>query len=99
MAPYKRRAKDEDIIQLNSVGVSTTGIAEKLGIHHTTVLYRLKALGIPAVDTRRSFMEDVFNSLPATQQEWMINQLGPSYSVKDMIKSLITKEYVRANTP
>lgn len=92
-AGYKRKADDNRIIELNSVGVSLTGIADRLGVHHTTIVYRLKALGIQAVDTRRSFMEDVFSTLPERQQEWLISQLGPGRSVKDFVRSLIIKEF------
>jgi hypothetical protein len=91
---YKRKADDNTIIELNNIGLSLTGIAERLGVHHTTITYRLKALGIPAADTRRAFMEDVFEALSPSQKEWLVNQLGPGYSVKDFIRSLLIKEFV-----
>jgi len=91
---YKKKADDKTIIELNNIGMSMTGIAQWLGVHHTTITYRLKALGIAPVDTRRAFMEDVFEALPSVQQDWLISQMGPGYSVKDLIKSLITKEFV-----
>lgn len=94
---YKRKADDNRIIELNSIGISLTGIAERLGVHHTTITYRLKALGIAPVDTRRAFMEDIFEALPANQQQWLIGQLGPGHSVKELIRSLITKEFVNRN--
>lgn len=95
-AGYKRKADDSRIVELNSIGVSMTGIAEQLGVHHTTITYRLKALGISAVDTRRAFMEDVFNTLPSNQQNWLIAQLGPGHSIKDFVRGLITKEYLNS---
>ncbi|RWB40490.1 MAG: hypothetical protein EOQ44_25470 [Mesorhizobium sp.] len=94
MAPqYKRKADDAEIVRLNNIGLSLTSIGERLGVHHTTVKYRLDVLGIRPADTRRSFMEDVFNALPLPQQEWLMNQLGPDHSIKDLIKSLVLKEF------
>ncbi len=89
-----KKIKDIEIITLNSVGISLTGIAKRLGCHHTTVTSRLEALGIEQADTRRSFMEDIYDSLSPTQQEWLVNQLGPTYSIKDLIKSMIIKDYI-----
>lgn len=89
-----RKANDLDIIGLNSVGLSLSRISRDLGVHHTTVTHRLKTLNIPPADTRRAFMEDIFDSLSLQQQEWLQSQLGSGYSIKDMVKSLIVKEYV-----
>lgn len=91
---YKRKADDNKIIELNNIGLSLAGIADRLGVHHTTITYRLRALGISPADTRRAFMEDVFETLSPSQQEWLINQLGAGYSVKDFIRSLLIKEFV-----
>jgi len=89
-----RRINDIDIINLNNVGISLKGIGTRLGCHHTTVTARLKELDIPPTDTRRAFMEDIFESLTPIQQEWLISRLGPNYSIKDLIKSLLVKDYV-----
>jgi len=91
----KRTNTDHQIINLNNVGLSLAGIAEKLGVHHTTVTYRLKALGLTPADTRRAFMEDIFESLSPSQQEWLMNQLSPGYSVKDYLRSLLIKEFMK----
>jgi hypothetical protein len=96
---YKRKADDNTIIELNSIGLSLTGIAERLGVHHTTITYRLRALGISPADTRRTFMEDVFEALSPSQQTWLISQLGPAHSVKDFIRSLLIKEFVNRTAP
>jgi hypothetical protein len=96
---YKRKADDARIIELNNLGLSLNGIGERLGVHHTTITYRLRALGIPAADTRRAFMEDVFEALSPSQQEWLIDQLEPGYSVKDFIRSLLIKEFVSRTAP
>ena len=96
---YQRKANDNHIVALNNIGMSLTGIANKLGVHHTTVTYRLRAMGISPADTRRSFMEDIFNSLSLGQQAWLIDQLNPGHSVKDFIRSLIIKEYINRAAP
>lgn len=94
VANYKRKADNREIVALNSVGLSLSGIAERLGVHHTTVTYRLREVGIPPADTRRAFMEDIFKSLSLGQQAWLIDQLGGAVSIKDYIRSLIVKEFI-----
>lgn len=89
-----RKADDLDIIGLNSVGLSLSRISRELGIHHTTVTHRLKVLNIPPADTRRAFMEDIFDGLSLVQQEWLIAQLGPAHTIKDFVRSLLVKEFV-----
>ena len=96
---YKRKADDNEIVDLNNVGLSLSGIAERLDVHHTTITYRLRALGIAPADTRRAFMEDIFDSLSLQQQQWLIKQLAPGYSVKDFIRSLLIKEFMSRHTP
>lgn len=92
-----KRVKDSDIIALNSVGISLAGIAKRLNCHHTTITARLEALGIRPADTRRSFMEDIVDSLSEKQREWLVRQLGPTHSIKDYVKSLIITKYVENN--
>ncbi len=89
-----KRTDDNVIIGLNSVGLSLGTIARILAVHHTTVTARLKILGIAPADTRRSFMEDIYNSMTPGQQEWLIEQLAGGRPIKDFVKSLIIKEYV-----
>ncbi|AZO48026.1 hypothetical protein [Mesorhizobium sp. M4B.F.Ca.ET.058.02.1.1] len=98
-ARYKRKADDTEIVRLNNIGLSLTSIGERLGVHHTTVKYRLDALGIPPADTRRAFMEDIFSALPVSQQEWLMNQLGPGHTVKDFVRSLLIKEFMGRAAP
>lgn len=90
----KRKAADEDIIKLNSVGLSLGTIATHLKVHPTTITLRLKALGISPADTRRTFMEDIFMGLTLDQQEWLSDQLGPTVSIKDYVKGLIIDEFI-----
>jgi hypothetical protein len=58
-----RKASDEDIIRLNSVGLSLATIANELNCHPTTITLRLKALGIEPADTRRSIRDYIKNLL------------------------------------
>lgn len=97
MSSSNRKTNDLEIIGLNSVGISLAGIGKRLNCHHTTVTGRLKINNISPADTRRAFMEDIFDSLSMNQQKWLINQLGPSHSVKDFVKSLIIKDYISRN--
>lgn len=89
-----RKASDSDIVRLNSVGLSLGTIAELLRCHPTTITLRLKQLKIEPADTRRTFMEDIYNSLSTDQQEWLADQLGPHLSVKDYIKNLLVKDFL-----
>lgn len=91
-----RKATDADIIRLNSVGLSLATIARALQIHPTTVTLRLKSLGIPPADTRRSFMEDIFLTLTLEQQEWLADQVTTT-NIKDFVKQLLTDKYAAAN--
>jgi len=94
VSTYQKKSSDEDIVNLNNVGLSLTGIAKRLDLHHTTVTYRLKTLGIQPADTRRAFMEDIYESLSGPQQGWLIDQLSPGYSVKDFVRSLLIRDYM-----
>lgn len=90
-----RKASNEDIIRLNSVGLSLATIAQKLNCHPSTITIRLNGLGIPPADTRRTFMEDIYLSLPEAQQDWLAEQLGPHFSVKDFVKNLLAEKYIK----
>lgn len=92
-----RKATDEDLIVLNSLGLSLATIAKQLGCHHTTVTQRLKALGIDPADTRRSFMEDIVKRMPIPQMEWLAGQLDGQVSIKDFVSTLLADEYRRQN--
>jgi hypothetical protein len=91
---YQKKANDNDIVNLNNVGISLCGIAERLKLHHTTITYRLKQLGIQPVDTRRAFMEDIYESLSPMQRAWLMDQLSPGYSVKEYVRSLLIREFM-----
>ena len=93
--PYRpnKKASDEDIIRMNSVGLSLGTIAKIFDCHPSTVTARLKSLGIEPADTRRTFMEDIVVSLTDEQQAWLVDQLGPALTIKDFVRSLIIKEH------
>lgn len=93
-----RKASDVDIVRRNSVGLSLGRIARDLGCHPTTITLRLKSLGVSPADTRRTFMEDVFDSLSPDQQEWLADQLGPHTSIKDYVKTLVVRDYLNKHS-
>lgn len=86
---------DNQILALNSVGLSLTTISKILNCHHTTVATRLRENGVRAGDTRRSFMEDIYTSLTPHQQAWLVNQLGSVRPVKDFVRGLIIEAYIK----
>lgn len=91
---YNRKASDEDIIRLNSVGISLATIARMMGMHPASVTLRLKSLKITPTDTRRSFMEDVFNNLPTNSQDLVAAHLAmnPGMSIRTYVSQLISKD-------
>lgn len=90
-----RKGSDEAILKLNAVGLSSRTIAAMQKIHPTTVSNRLKALGVEACDTRRSFMEDVINALTPKQKNWLVEQVGPHNSIYNYVSSLIVKDFLQ----
>lgn len=94
VAHPNRKAADEDIVRLNSLGYSLKTVGKRLGTHPTTITMRLQALGIEPADTRRTFMDGVLSSLTESQEEWLAEQLGPHVSIKDYIKGLLVKEFM-----
>lgn len=90
-----RKASDEDLIRLNTVGLPLRAIGSRLNCHHSTVSGRLEGLGIKPADTRRSFMEDIFNSLPSDVQDWLPDQIKDSQTVRDYVQGLILEQYTR----
>jgi hypothetical protein len=92
MANVKKsdRVQDTDIKRLNHVGLGLKAIADHLGCHPATITLRLKAMGIDPTDTRRSFMEQVFNSLTPEQQDWLSHGLfNGGINVKEYVVKLI----------
>lgn len=91
---YNRKASDEDIIRLNSIGISLATIARMMDMHPASVTLRLKSLKITPTDTRRSFMEDVFNNLPTNSQDLVAAHLAmnPGMSIRTYVSQLISKD-------
>lgn len=92
-----RKATDADIVTLNSVGFSLGTIARMLGVHPTTVTIRLRSLKVPPADTRRTFMEDILNTLSDPEKDWLVTQLSPTLSIKDFVTNLLRDKYQAAN--
>lgn len=93
-----RKSIDSEIIRLNSVGLSLRAIGKRLGYHPTTITLRLNALGVEPANTRRAFMEEIYNSLSPEQQAWLESQLGPKISIQDFITNLLITRYVESQT-
>lgn len=89
-----RKATDDDIVRLNSIGLSLRKIGEMLGCHQTTVIIRLKALGIEAADTRRCFMEDVLSGFTESQLEKLADRLGPQLPIRTYVRNLVAKDLI-----
>lgn len=94
-----RKASDADIIKLNSLGLSLSTIGKMLGCHPTTVILRLNSLNVATADTRRSFMEDIYNGLSDDQREWLASQLGPKISIKDYVHNLLVEKFLVSTAP
>lgn len=90
-----KKIDDTRLIQLNSIGLSLSTIAETFNCHPTSVSNRLADLGIEPADTRRAFMEDVYAKLTPTQQQWLVGQLGPHISIKDFILNLLVERFIQ----
>lgn len=96
MASVPSTNRDQDIIRLNSVGLSLNTIGKTIGCHPTTVTQRLKELKVQPADTRRAFMEDIVRSMSEEQLDWLASQLGPHVSIKDYIRNLLVEKFVEA---
>ncbi len=94
-----RKASDQDIIRLNSVGLDLSTIGKLLDVHPTTVTLRLKSLKIEPADTRRAFMKDIVSMISEEQAEWLADQLGPHLSVKQFMANLLVEKFVDSQTP
>jgi IS30 family transposase len=94
-----RKAEDEDIVRLNSVGLSLGKIAKTLDCHPTTITLRLKDMGIQPADTRRAFMESIYESMTPRQREWLENQLGPTHTIKDYVRNLLIERFISDQNP
>lgn len=92
-----RKGTDEEIVRLNSLGLSLSTIGKELHCHPTSVTLRLQSLGIPPADTRRAFMEYIFNNMPQGYRDSIANILAgddPLHprSICDHIRDLLMKD-------
>lgn len=94
MASEPEATRDQNIVRLNSIGLSLSTIGTLVGCHPTTVTNRLKDLNIEPADTRRSFMEDIAKTMNEAQLEWLADQLGPVITIKEFVRSLIIDRYI-----
>lgn len=88
-----RKATDAEIIRLNSIGLSLATIADEIGCHPSTVTLRLKSLGIPPADTRRTFMEDVLLGMTFDQQLWLVETMSDGRDLKEYVRSLLVAQF------
>ena len=51
-------------------------------------------MNIAPADTRRAFMESIYESFSLEQKLWLESQLGPHISVKDYIRNLLIKNFL-----
>lgn len=93
-----QKFSDEDLLRLNSVGLSLGTIAKALNCHPSAITHRFKSLGIKPMDTRHAFMETIFLSLDLQQQEWLANKMGGSTSaLKQYLTQLIVSDFKKEN--
>lgn len=90
----RRKATDDDIIRLNSLGFSLRGIGKELNCHPSSISQRLTKLGVEPTDTRKSFMEGVVSKLSDEQRQWLAESLQrDNYTINQFVTFLIAKEY------
>lgn len=94
-----RKVTDEELIKLNNLGLSLKTIGSMVGCHPTTVKIRLNDLGVEVTDTRRAFMEDIYNGLTPSAQEWLIKQLEGTSNIKDLVAHFIMGAYLKESRP
>lgn len=93
----KKLVDEQLLIAMNSLGYSLYTIAAAMPCHPSTVTNRLQELGIPATDTRHSFMELVIDPTSDGVKEWVLNQLTQTKNIKDFVRELILDKYNQRN--
>lgn len=94
MPPHPTKADDRRVVELNSVGLGLVAIGRILDIHPSTVAHRLKVLKVPSADTRRGFMEGVYEDLSPEQRAWLAGRLGSGITAKDLVRTLLVREFI-----
>lgn len=93
MAGHGARVSDEVLIRLNDLGLSLKRIGELTGYHFTTIKVRFNELGIKPTDTRRAFMDDIYQKLTPAQREWLADELNLGQPISAFIRMLIVEKY------
>ena len=93
----KKLVDEQLLIAMNGLGYSLYTIAAAMSCHPSTVTNRLQELGIPAMDTRHSFMELVIDPTSDEVKEWVLNQLTQTKNIKDFVRELILDKYNQRN--
>lgn len=87
---------DENIRILNSMGLSTVFIGKLLGLHQTSVSYRIKQLGLSSFNNKKAYtpiMEHIVANLSYEEFVWFKNQVEQTGSARDFLLNLLHKEY------
>lgn len=88
------RADGTEILRLNLVGLGLQAIGEIVGCHAATVSVKLKEMGVASNDTRRNFMEEVYNCLSEEEREWLADILYTSkVPIKDFVVQLLKERH------
>ena len=93
-----QKASDEEIVTLNNMGMSVTGIAEYFGMHPTSVSARLKRMNIPVVNPRHAFMDGLLRTLTESELLWLSEQVSVKYPINAFIRDLIVKAHKNQGT-
>lgn len=93
MAGPGARVPDETLIKLNDLGLSLKRIGEITGYHFTTIHVRFRELGIIPTDTRRAFMDEVYQKLTPAQREWLAEEINLGQPIGSFIRMLIIEKY------
>ena len=99
MAGAGARVNDETLIRLNDLGLSLKRIAELTGYHWTTIHVRFRELGIKPTDTRRAFMDDIYQNLTPAQREWLADELNLGQPIGAFLRMLIVEKYNNRKRP
>lgn len=90
-----RKGSDEEILRLNSLGLSLTAIGLILDSHPSSVSLRLKNLRVTPADTRRSFMDNIFHNLPDDYRDVVADLLTTTAkpkSIKEYVRDLLVRD-------
>lgn len=86
----------DEIVRLNRVGISMQSIAAQFNCHQTTIVEALKDIGQTPLDTRRSFMEDIYSSLTEPEREHLQRMLDlHGGTIKSYIKTMISRDFTQ----